>query len=192
MGGHDHCCAPGCSYRRGDFADGKRVSFHVFASHDDDCRLWVSRVGRKGLPKTKVSKNTVLCSQHFFGGKKIKDRPHPIKRARGTVPLCRKMPSKRAADEEDIRPAKKSKTAEGRFSSPLTLRELSQKALAAHHAALTAAIAKQHHSHCSPTCLLVVTLQNFFLYRLALPRCLQLSHRVPSPSAVNFVSSRRT
>ena len=122
------------------------MSFHVFASQDDDCHLWVSRVGRKGLPKTKVSKNSVLCSQHFFGGKKTKHRPHPIKCAHGTFPLWRKMPSKRAADEEDIRPAKKSKTAEGQFSSSLTLRELSQNALAAHHAALTAAIAKQHHS----------------------------------------------
>ena len=66
--------------------------------------LWVSRVSRKDLPCDKVSKNTVLCSRHFYNGKRTAAQPHPVKFGHKTYPLCRKVPLKRSKAEP---PAKK-------------------------------------------------------------------------------------
>ena len=50
MGGHDHCCATGCTSRRGDVEDRGRLSFHKFPKNIEDKMLWVSRVSRKDVP----------------------------------------------------------------------------------------------------------------------------------------------
>ena len=110
MGGHDHCCATGCTSRRDDVEDGVHLSFHKFPKDIEDKMLWVSRVSRKDLPCGKVSKNTMLCSRHFYNGKRTAAQPHPVKFEHKTYPLCRKVPLKRSNPEpvsEAEPPAKK-------------------------------------------------------------------------------------
>ena len=105
MGGHDHCCATG------DEEDGVRLSFHKFPKDIEDKMLWVSRVSRKDLPCDRVSKTTVLCSRHFYNGKRTAAQPHSVKFEHKTYPLCRKVPLKRSNPEpvlsEAEPPAKK-------------------------------------------------------------------------------------
>ena len=110
MGGHDHCCATGCTSRRDDVEDGVHLSFHKFPKDIEDKMLWVSRVSRKDLPCGKVSKNTMLCSRHFYNGKRTAAQPHPVKFEHKTYPLCRKVPLKLSNPEsvsEAEPPAKK-------------------------------------------------------------------------------------
>lgn len=75
--------------------DGRKISFHKFPSDESALRLWVSRVNRKDLPLEKVTKNTVLCSEHFHERRKTQDQPHPVTFAHGNYPLCRKLAARR-------------------------------------------------------------------------------------------------
>ena len=62
------------------------------------------------LVSAKVSNNTVLCSRHFYNGKRTAAQPHPVKFEHKTYPLCRKVPLKRSNPEpvsEAEPPAKK-------------------------------------------------------------------------------------
>ena len=93
MGGHDHCPAREChdvlSSRRGDVVEGVKLSFHVFPKDEESGRLWVSRVNRHDLQVSDVTRNTVLCSLHFEGGKRTAQQPHPVRFSQSNYSLSR-------------------------------------------------------------------------------------------------------
>lgn len=148
MGGHDHCAAPSCKFRRGDYKDGRKLSFHKFPSDEDGLLLWLARVKRKDLTLENVTKNTVLCSDHFHEGVKTEDQPHPVKFEHGTYPLRRKGPASRPpvvlqkqCERVDVQQKILTLTEKivGLFQ-PKSLQSLCMVALVSYHTSLTAAI----------------------------------------------------
>lgn len=62
MPSHDHCCVVGCSNRREERRD---LSFHGFPSDPELRAKWIQACKREEGIHFAVTKNTVVCAEHF-------------------------------------------------------------------------------------------------------------------------------
>ncbi len=75
-----YCCVVGCSNSQGrDIARG--IMFHKFPVNNKRRQLWIQAVkrGKSNKPSElwTPAKNTVICSEHFFGGRKCDTENSP-------------------------------------------------------------------------------------------------------------------
>ena len=62
MPSHNHCCVPMCTNRR---VNCPQLSFHKFPAEPDLRKRWIIAVRRDEGPHFRVTKNTLVCSDHF-------------------------------------------------------------------------------------------------------------------------------
>lgn len=94
MGKSDHCAAVGCRSRRSKTLG---VKFHFLPADFTKRRIWLQRINRQDLVPTK---NTCLCSKHFYENRKTAEQPLPVNFEHRVYPLCRKAPRKRKKNSE--------------------------------------------------------------------------------------------
>ena len=85
----NHCVAPGCDYRRGNF-DGKRSLF-LFPKDPEQRRCWLKSIPRADY---QPSKNAQICEVHFE--ERFIIREDSAMRPDGTILTCKRGKSKLA------------------------------------------------------------------------------------------------
>ena len=87
----NHCVAPGCDYRRGNF-DGKRSLF-LFPRDPEQRRRWLKRIPRADY---QPSKNAQICEVHFE--ERFIIREDSAMRPDGTILTCKRGKPKLAKE----------------------------------------------------------------------------------------------
>lgn len=101
-----HCCVPQCTTRGYREENGAKISFYTFPSDPGQKKKWIHAIRRDEGPHFKVTKGTVVCSQHFRENdfKKTLAGKHLLKP--GVVPSVftwiRTSPRKRKAPAERL------------------------------------------------------------------------------------------